>query len=147
MSGVDAEALADELAAAGVAGVTIAWIDNCGISRSRTVPVTRLADVAAHGVGITPLFAVFDSRDGITFAHEGLSNASGDVRLPPVPARTPRLAGQPAFAWAPGRQLAADGSAWPYDQRSALERQVARAADLGLELRCGYELEFFVGAD
>lgn len=54
--------------------MTIAWIDNNGIPRSRTVPVSRVADVARRGVGVTTLFAVFDSHDGITFAHEGLSN-------------------------------------------------------------------------
>ena len=144
---LDPEALTRELAGAGVAGVTIAWIDNNGIPRSRTIPVSRLADVARRGVGITTLFAVFDSHDGITFAHEGLSNASGDVRLVPVLSGVTRLAGQPAFAWAPGRQIAADGSAWPYDQRGVLERQVDRAAELGLELKFGYELEFFVGDD
>ena len=57
-----ASALAEELAGAGVAGVTIAWADNNGIPRSRTVPVGRLADVAVQGVGITTLFAVFDWR-------------------------------------------------------------------------------------
>jgi glutamine synthetase len=143
----DPETLADELGVAGVAGVTIAWIDNNGIPRSRTVPVSRLADVARRGVGITTLFAVFDSHDGITFAHEGLATASGDVRLVPVLSGLTRLAGQPAFAWAPGRQLAVDGSAWPYDQRGVLDRQVNRAAALGLKLKCGYELEFFVGDD
>src|ERR1700722_17791997 len=128
------ETLAEELAGDGVVGVTIAWIDNNGIPRSRTVPVSRLADVARRGVGITTLFAVFDSHDGITFAHEGLSDASGDVRLVPVLSGLSRLAGQPAFAWSPGRQIAADGSAWPYDQRGVLERQVDRATELGLEL-------------
>ena len=145
--GVDAGALAEQLAAAGVAGVTIAWSDNNGIPRSRTVPVARLPDVASHGVGITSLFAVFDSHDVITFTHAGLANASGDVRLVPELSRLTQLAGQPAFAWAPGRQLAADGSPWPYDQRTVLERQVRRAADRGLTLRFGYELEFFVGTD
>jgi glutamine synthetase len=144
---VDAAALADELATAGVVGVTIAWIDNNGIPRSRTVPIARLTDVARRGVGITSLFAVFDSHDGITFAHAGLSNASGDIRLVPVLSQLTRLAGQPAFAWAPGRQLTSDGSPSPYDQRAVLERQVARAAEAGLELRFGYELEFFVGRD
>jgi glutamine synthetase len=143
----DAAAQAQELAGGGVAGVTIAWIDNNGIPRSRTVPTARLPDVARRGVGITPLFAVFDSHDGITFAYEGLSNASGDIRLVPVLSRLIPLAGQPAFAWAPGRQVAADGASWPYDQRGALERQVERAAQAGLELRFGYELEFFVGQD
>jgi glutamine synthetase len=138
---------AEDLAASGVVGVTIAWVDNNGIPRSRTVPVSRLAEAAERGVGITTLFAVFDSHDGITFAHEGLGNASGDVRLLPVLSRLRQLAGQPGFAWAPGRQVAADGSAWPYDQRAVLERQVGRAGELGLDLRFGYELEFFVGRD
>jgi glutamine synthetase len=144
---VDPQALSDELARAGVAGLTIAWIDNNGIPRSRTAPIGRLAEVADRGVGITTLFAVFDSHDGIPFAHDGLSNASGDVRLVPVLAQATHLVGQPAFAWAPGRQVAADGTAWPYDQRGALERQVARAAERGLRVRAAYELEFFVGAD
>jgi glutamine synthetase len=143
----DAVALTRELVAAGVVGVTIAWIDNNGIPRSRTVPVAGLEDVAQRGVGITSLFAVFDSHDTITFGHDGLSNASGDVRLVPVLSQATRLAGQPAFAWSPGRQIAVDGGPWPYDQRGVLERQVARAAEVGLELRCGYELEFFVGED
>jgi glutamine synthetase len=146
-NGADTAAVTRELSADGVVGLTIAWIDNNGIPRSRTVPVGRLAEAAERGVGITPLFAVFDSHDAITFAHEGLSNASGDIRLVPVLPRVTRLAGQPAFAWAPGRQIARDGSPWPYDQRGVLERQVERAAQAGVELRAGYELEFFVGHD
>jgi glutamine synthetase len=144
---VDPEVLADELARSGIAGLTIAWVDNNGITRSRTVPTVRLAEVARVGVGITALFAVFHSHDGITFEHEGIATASGDVRLLPVADRITRLAGQPAFAWAPGRQLAADGTPWPYDQRAVLEAQVQRAAAAGLRLRCGYELEFFVGRE
>ncbi|MBV9049041.1 MAG: glutamine synthetase [Solirubrobacterales bacterium] len=140
----DAESQVEQLAGAGVAGVTIVWADNNGIPRSRTVPIARLAEVAKRGVGITSLFAVFTSHDGITFEHEGLSTPSGDVRLLPVLERLRPLAGQPGFAWVPGRQLGADGSPWPYDQRAALEAQVQRAEQLGLQFRIGYELEFFV---
>ncbi len=138
-------ALAAELAAAGVTGVVLAWADNNGIPRSRTVPVTTLDDVARRGVGVTSLFAVFDSHDAITFAHRGLATPSGDVRLIPVLDALTRLAGQPALAWAPARQVAADGSPWPYDQRSVLQRQVERAAAVGLTIRAGYEMEFSVG--
>jgi glutamine synthetase len=141
------ESLLEGLKSSGVVGVTIVWADNNGIPRSRTVPVDRLVDVAERGVGVTSLFAVFDSHDGITFAHEGLSTPSGDVRLLPVPERLRPLAGQPGFAWAPGRQFAVDGSAWPYDQRAALEAQVQRARELGLEVQAGYEIEFFVAHD
>lgn len=130
------------LAKEGVVGVTIVWADNNGIPRSRTVPIREFDAAARRGVGITPLFAVFDSHDTITFAHGPLGTPSGDIRLVPVTDRLVRLAGQPGFAWVPGRQVAADGSPWPYDQRGVLERQIARAADQGLAFQAGYELEF-----
>jgi glutamine synthetase len=136
-----------ELTAAGVAGVMISWADNNGIPRSRTVPVGALPRVARVGVGITTLFAVFDSFDAITFAHAGLATPSGDVRLVPVLDRLVRLTGQPALAWVPGRQVAADGTPWPYDQRSVLERQVAAMAEGGLSGLVGYEMEFGVYAE
>lgn len=141
---------AEELAGAGVIGITIVWADNNGIPRSQTVPIDQLAFAAGQGVGITSLFAVLDSHDGTTFAHEGLSTPSGEVRLVPVIDRLVRLKGQPAFAWAPGRQIGADGAPSPYDQRSVLERQVERANALNLSIRSGYELAFYlsrVGAE
>lgn len=127
-----------------VVGVTIAWADNNGIPRSRTVPAAAFADAVRHGVGITPLFAVFDSHDGITYAHDGLATPSGDIRLVPDDDRVTPLAGQPGFAWVPGRQVGPDGTPWPYDQRARLEAQVQRAAAAGLSVRAGFELEFFV---
>ena len=68
--------------------------------------MSALPRVAEIGVGITTLFAVFDSHDAITFAHEPLSTPSGDVRLIPVLEALTPLAGQPALAWVPGRQVA-----------------------------------------
>jgi glutamine synthetase len=66
MTEPDVEQITAELTAAGVAGVTISWADNNGIPRSRTVPIGALPRVARVGVGITTLFAVFDSADAIT---------------------------------------------------------------------------------
>ena len=129
----------------GVQGVTIAFCDNNGIPRSRTVPAGRLEDAATRGVGITSLFPVFTSTDGITFGHEPLSTPSGDLRLLATPERVTRLAGQPEFAWTPGRQFEQDGTRSAYCQRAALERQVERAAAAGLEVRAGFELEWFIG--
>ncbi|MPZ64970.1 MAG: glutamine synthetase [Pseudonocardiaceae bacterium] len=138
-------ALARDLAATGISGLVISWADNNGIPRARIAPIGNLPELVERGVGITSLFAVFDTHDVITFAHAGLSTPSGDVRLIPVVDGLTRLAGQPALAWAPGRQVAIDGSAWPYDQRGVLEAQVARAAGAGLEIRAGWEIEFVVG--
>lgn len=143
----DVHALTAELTSAGVAGVTIHWADNNGIPRARTVPVAALPRVAEVGVGITTLFAVFDSADAITFAHEPLATPSGDVRLIPVLEKLVPLAGQPALAWVPGRQVASDGLPWPYDQRSVLERQVEALAADGLTALVGYEMEFVVQLD
>jgi len=137
----------EELANAGVIGVTIVWADNNGVPRSQTVPIDQLGSAAAYGVGITSLFAVLDSHDGTTFAHDDLSTPSGEVRLVPVIDRLVRLKGQPAFAWAPGRQLGADGCPTPYDQRSILEQQVERAQEAGLSIRAGYELQFYLCKD
>ncbi|WP_199431752.1 glutamine synthetase [Qaidamihabitans albus] len=139
-----ASAAAKDLAAAGVRGVHVSWADNNGIPRSRIVPIGGLGGAASRGVGVTALFAVFDSHDRITYEHPGLATPSGDVRLIPVIERLSRLAGQPALAWTPARQVAADGSPWPYCQRGVLERQVALAANKGFELRAGFELEFAV---
>ncbi|WP_191984481.1 type I glutamate--ammonia ligase [Amycolatopsis eburnea] len=139
-----ASAAAKDFAAAGVGGVHLAWADNNGIPRSRIVPIAGLADAAVRGVGATSLFAVFDSHDAITYGHAGLATPSGDIRLVPVVERLRRLAGQPALAWAPARQLTRDGEPWPYCQRAVLEAQVAEGARRGLEFRAGYELEFAV---
>ncbi|MEV0392462.1 glutamine synthetase family protein [Polymorphospora rubra] len=138
----DLAARVTELRRQGVVGVTIVWADNNGIPRSRTVPIAALEQVAERGVGVTAVFPVFDSHDGITFAYEGLSTPSGDVRLIPVVDRLVALRGQPGFAWAVGRQVAADGTPWPYDQRSILAGQVAAAANRGLRIQAGWELEF-----
>ena len=139
-----ASAAAKDFAAAGVGGVHLAWADNNGIPRSRIVPIGGLADAASRGVGATSLFAVFDSHDAITYGHAGLATPSGDIRLVPVVDRLRRLAGQPALAWAPVRQLTRSGDPWPYCQRAVLEAQVAEGARRGLEFRAGYELEFAV---
>lgn len=147
---VDLEALAADLRGRGIIGVTIGWVDNNGIVRSRTVPTAALPDVARHGVGITAAFAVFDSHDAITFAHAGLSTPSGDVRLIPVIESVTDvvvLAGQPGIAWANGRQVDGDGSPWAYCQRAVLERQVVAATDAGFEVRAGFEMEFALVED
>ena len=91
--GVNLAPIQDRLVEADVAGITIVWADNNGIPRSRTVPIGGLADAAERGVGMSPLFAVFDSHDGISFAHSGLSDASGDIRLLPVIEQITPLAG------------------------------------------------------
>lgn len=144
---VDVTALTDRLRAEGVRGVEVGWVDNNGIVRTRVLPVGDLEGGLRRGAGVTAVFAVFDSHDGITFAHEGLATPSGDVRLVPVvdrPSDVTVLPGQPGLAWAHGRQVTADGDPWPYCQRTVLEQQVTRLADAGFEALAGFEMEVYL---
>lgn len=147
---MDVVALAERLTSEGVRGLQVGWVDNNGIVRSRVIPVDDLEQGVRRGVGVTAVFAVFDSHDGISFAHEGLSTPSGDVRLLPVvdrPSDVVALSGQPGLAWAHGRQVGADGDPWPYCQRSVLERTVQRLADAGYEGRAGFEIEVYLARE
>src|SRR6476646_6347500 len=101
----------------GVLGITIVFADMNGIPRSRTVPVQRLAEGVERGVGITTLFSVVAATDKKTNNYGPLSTASGEVRLLATPERVVPLAGQPAFAWTPGRQFQENGDRSPYCSR------------------------------
>lgn len=143
-SGERAAGLVEELREQGVAGVTVVWADNNGIPRSRTVPVGALPQAAETGIGVSTVFSIFDTNDGIQFGAPGRETPSGDVRLVPDLDRLTPLAGQPGLAWAPGTQVAVDGSPWPWDQRSLLTATVDALAARGYTALVGYELEFAV---
>lgn len=64
--GPDAHDVVAQLGGQGVVGVTLGWVDNNGIVRSRTVPLAELPAAAHRGVGASTVFSVFDSCDGIT---------------------------------------------------------------------------------
>ena len=147
MSTQDLAALAAELKAKGVRALTVTWCDSNGIQRSRSAPIDKLAAAVERGMGVSFLFAVFDSHDHIHWGVEGLETASGDFRVKAVPERIVQLAGQPAFAWAPGQLWLQEGPRWEHCYRAALERLVERASGLGYEFKAGLELEWFIGQD
>jgi glutamine synthetase len=143
----DLAALAAELKGKGVRALTVAWCDSNGIQRSRSAPIDKLASAVERGMGCSFLFAVFDSHDHIHWGVEGVDTATGDFRLKAVPDRIVQLAGQPAFAWAPGQLWLQEGPRWEHCYRAALERIVERARGLGYEFKAGLELEWFIGQD
>jgi glutamine synthetase len=147
VSKTDLAALTAELKAKGVRAVTVAWCDANGIQRSRSAPIDKLASAVERGMGCSFLFAVFDSHDHIHWGVEGVDTPTGDFRLKAVPERIVQLAGQPAFAWAPGQLWRQEGPRWEHCYRAALERTVEHAAGLGYEFKAGLELEWFIGHD
>ncbi|MFF2849261.1 glutamine synthetase [Streptomyces sp. NPDC058001] len=136
-------ARAADLAAGGVEVIALTFVDNAGVTRAKTFPVGRLAEVAAHGVGMSPAFDAFTSADRmVTSPHVG--GPDGDLRLFPDLDRLVPLAAQPGWAWTPADRFEQDGRPWAACQRGFARRMADRAATLGLTLRMGYETEWTV---
>ena len=141
-----AHALADALSEDGVDGVALSYVDNAGVTRVKTVPVTGLPHAAAWGVGMSPVFDVFCVDDSITSGRLA-GGPTGDLRLYPDLDRLVSLAAQPGWAWAPVNRCTQDGDEHPGCQRSFARRAAAEAADDGLDIRMGFEVEWVVGTD
>ncbi|MGW8332891.1 glutamine synthetase family protein [Streptomyces sp. NPDC055897] len=134
---------AARLTAEGVTAVALTWVDVAGLTRVKVVPTTRLAQVAAHGVGMSPVFDVYLVDDSVTTSPH-IGGPDGDLRLIPDLDRLTVLAAQPGWAWAPVDRFEQSGQ--PYDacQRQFARRMTERAAARGIELRMGFETEWVV---
>jgi glutamine synthetase len=132
--------LAVALAARGVVGVAVSYVDNSGIARVKTVPVARLEHAARRGIGMSPVLDVFMFDDAIT-ASPSSTGPVGDLRLFPDLERLVVLAAQPGWAWAPVDRRTQEGGSHPGCQRAFARRMVERAAERGLRARMGFEVE------
>ncbi len=141
-----ARGVAAALAEDGVEGVALSYVDNAGVTRVKAVPVAALPHAAAWGVGMSPVFDVFCVDDSIT-AGRIAGGPSGDLRLHPDLDQLVRLTAQPGWAWAPVDRYTQDGQEHPGCQRSFARRAASVAADDGLDVRMGFEIEWVVGSD
>jgi glutamine synthetase len=139
-----AEGLVDRLAAQGVVGVAVTWVDNSGVTRVKAVPLRKLPSAAAWGIGASPVFDAFLLDDSIT-AGRYAGGPVGDLRLHPDLARLTVLAEQPGWAWAPADRWTQEGTVHPQDQRSLARRAVDVLREAGLEARMAFEIEWALG--
>jgi glutamine synthetase len=137
-----ARTLAESLTGHGIRAVALTQVDNAGVTRVKTVPVSLLERTVRYGVGMSPVFEVFLVNDSITSSDE-VGGPVGDLRLMPDPAALRMLAAQPGWAWAPVDKHTQEGEIYPGCQRTFAKRMVRRAADAGIELRMAFELEWF----
>jgi glutamine synthetase len=109
------------------------FVDMHGKPNAKLVPATHLDGLLSDGAG----FAGFAAGDiGQRPSDPDLAAIPDPRSLTPLP-------------WLPGvARLACDvhveGREWPYCPRTILRRQIARAADLGYEMKIGVELEYFL---
>jgi len=109
------------------------FVDMHGKPNAKLVPATHLDGLFTDGAG----FAGF---------------AAGEIGQRPNDPDLEAIADPSTFTplpWRPGvARLACDvhveGKEWPYCPRTILRRQLARARELGYELRIGIELEYFL---
>ncbi|MFB7512747.1 glutamine synthetase [Streptomyces sp. NPDC056144] len=138
---VRAEAV--RLAASGIDGVAMTWVDNSGITRVKGVPVERLPEAVERGVGMSPVFDVFLLDDSITESRY-VGGPDGDLRLHPDLGRLTALAAQPGWAWAPADRHDQEGEPHPCCQRQFARRMTEEARAAGFDVRMGFETEWVV---
>ena len=103
-----AEQLLPSLAEQGVSMVATTFVDNAGMTRVKSVPLYRLPQLAAWGVGASTSFDYFRFDDWLA-APPGGTAPVGDLRVIPDLRRLVALAAQPGWAWAPGDRYRQDG--------------------------------------
>jgi glutamine synthetase len=140
-----AEKLVPTLLERGVDMVATTFVDNAGITRVKSVPLRRLPELAAWGVGASTSFDYFRFDDWLA-APPGGTAPVGDLRVLPDVRRVVPLAAQPGWAWAPGDRYRQDGLAHPGCNRLLLQRLVDEAAADGLEVKAAFEIEWVVSA-
>ncbi len=140
-SAPDASELAEHLAARGVDGIALTYVDNTGITRVKAVPTARLVAATTSGVGMSPVFDVFVLDDSVTSSRTS-TGPVGDLRLYPDLRRLVELAGQPGWAWAPVDRRARSGEVHPLCHRSFAARMVTRAEQQGISAAMAFELEW-----
>lgn len=140
-----AEGLLAGLAAQGVVAVAATFVDNSGITRVKAVPLSRLPQLAAWGVGISNSFDFFRFDDWIA-APPGEQAPVGDLRVIPDVRRVVALASQPGWAWAPADRYRQDGEPHPKCSRLLLQRLVDELAADSISVRTTFETEWVVSS-
>jgi glutamine synthetase len=129
----------------GVDIVATTFVDNSGITRVKSVPVKRLPQLAAWGVGASTSFDYFRFDDWLA-APPGGTAPVGDLRVIPDLRRLVPLAAQPGWAWAPGDRYRQDGEPHECCNRLLLQRLVDGAAADDLEIKAAFEIEWVLYA-
>ncbi len=131
---------------ASVSMVALCWVDNSGITRVKTVPLSRFERAAGWGIGMSPVFDVFVVDDSITTSKH-IGGPGGDLRLIPDLHRVTTLAAQHGWAFAPVDRFTQEGRNYPGCQRTFARKMTDLAAAKGLTAQLSFEVEWAVGTE
>ena len=116
----------------GIRHFLFSFCDLFGVQRAKLVPAAAAAELGRSGAGFAGFAAWLD-----------MTPADPDVLAIPDPTSLMVLPWQPDVAWV-ATDLQVEGQVLEQSPRRVLQRQIARAAAMGLQFRSGVEAEFFL---
>lgn len=140
----------DRIAEDGIEVVRLAWPDQHGILRGKTIVASEVARALESGVAMTTTLLLKDTSHRTVFpvwsAGGGLGEraleGAADALLIPDPASFRRLPWAPHTGWMQCEAHYPDGRVVPFSTRHLLKQQIAKAEALGFDYVTGLEVEF-----
>ncbi|NGM19894.1 glutamine synthetase [Roseomonas stagni] len=140
----------DRIAEDGIEVVRLAWPDQHGILRGKTIVASEVARALESGVAMTTTLLLKDTSHRTVFpvwsAGGGLGEraleGAADALLVPDPSSFRRLPWAPHTGWMQCEAYYQDGRVVPFSTRHLLQRQIAKAEALGFDYVTGLEVEF-----
>ena len=115
-----------------------------GIMRGKRIPASHWETICEGGNALSiALFALDMTCDVWDTPYVSLDNGDPDWHLFPV-SKPVTIPWEPGVAMAFARAEGMDHLPVPLDPRLALERQIERAAEMGIDIQVGTELEFYL---
>ncbi len=139
-----------QIEADGLGVVRLAFPDQHGILRGKTIVAAEVPRALREGVAMTTTLLLKDTSHRTVFpvwsAGGGLGErafeGAADALLIPDPTTFRRLPWAPHSGWMLCEAHYPDGRVVPFSTRNLLRRQVARAAEQGFDYVTGLEVEF-----
>ena len=115
-----------------------------GIMRGKRIPASHWDQTCKDGNALSiALFALDMTCDVWDTPYVNFDNGYPDMHMMPM-TKPVSLPWEPGVAMCFARAEGSDHKSVPLDPRLALERQVKRAADMGITVQVGTELEFYL---
>lgn len=135
----------------GIEMVRLAFPDQHGIPRAKTLTREAFAGALRNGIGAPSTLALKDTSGRTIYpvfeaggAPVGGMTGAGDLVLVPLPTSFRILPWTPRTAWVLCDIQRTDGTPVPFSTRHVLRAQLADLARRGMEMHVGVELEFHV---
>ena len=141
-----------QIEARGLDRVRIAWCDQHGMTRGKTLTAHAAIRALREGIGMVSTLMLKDTADrtafkvfepGGTDSLPGFGQANNLILLPD-PSSLRELHWSVGSGWLRAQPFFQDGTPVELDTRRVLERALARLAQAGYGLQCGLEVEFHI---